>query len=126
MRTAVEAVKLSAGFFIIPFMMAYSGLLMIDGVSLSEGLWSVLVTAGLIAVVAFVAEGYASVPTTRVERALFALSAVMLAYPDTGSRTLGLALGLAVFAANASRGKAAPSQANPQSSAASNRPHAAP
>ena len=106
MRTAVEALKLSAGFFIIPLMMAYSSLLMVDGVSLLDGLWSVLVTAGLIASVAFTAEGYASVPTKLVERGLFALSAVMLAYPDTRSRTLGLALGLAVFSVNMIRGNA--------------------
>ena len=79
---------------------------MVDGVSLADGLWSVLVTAGLIAVVAFAAEGYASVPTKLVERGLFVLSAVMLAYPDTRSRTLGLALGLAVFGANVIRAKA--------------------
>lgn len=106
MRTAVEALKLSAGFFIIPLMMAYSGLLMVDGVSLLDGLWSVLVTAGLIAVVAFAVEGYASVPTKLVERGLFALSAVMLVYPDSRSRTLGLALGLTVFGVNVIRGKA--------------------
>ena len=103
MQSAVEALKLAAGFFIIPLMMAYSGLLMIEGVSLANGMWSIGITLVLIVVIATAAEGYALKPTTSYERWALVLSAALLIYADDRSRILGLAIAAFAMAAHAVR-----------------------
>ena len=100
MESAVEALKLAAGFFIIPLMMAYSGLLMIEGVSLANGMWSIGITLVLIVVIAIAAEGYALKPTTGYERWALVVSAALLIYADDRSRILGLVVAGLVMAAH--------------------------
>ena len=100
MESAVEALKLAAGFFIIPLMMAYSGLLMIEGVSLANGIWSIGITLVLIVVIAIAAEGYALKPTTGYERWALVVSAALLIYADDRSRILGLVVAGLVMAAH--------------------------
>ena len=103
MRSAVEALKLAAGFFIIPLMMAYSGLLMIEGVSLANGMWSIAITLALIVVIAIAAEGYALKPTTSYERWALVIAAALLIYADDRSRVLGLVVAGLAIAAHAVR-----------------------
>ena len=80
-------------------MMAYSGLLMIEGVSFANGMWSIGITLVLIVVIAIAAEGYALKPTTSYERWALVLSAALLIYADDRSRVLGLVVaGLAMTA----------------------------
>jgi len=80
-------------------MMAYSGLLMIEGVSLANGMWSIAITLALIVVIAIAAEGYALKPTTGYERWALVVSAALLIYADDSSRILGLVVaGLAMTA----------------------------
>jgi TRAP transporter 4TM/12TM fusion protein len=103
MASAMEAFKLSAGFFIIPVMMAYSSLLLIDGVSLPALAWSIAITLAAIIAVAVAAEGYAVRATTARERWLLAFSAALLIYPDERGRLLGLAVTAATLAAHGLR-----------------------
>ena len=97
MGAAREALKLAAGFFIIPLMMAYSGLLMIEGVSFANGMWSVGITLALILAVAIAAEGYALKPTSTIERWSLVAGAVFLVVADERSRLLGLAVVIATL-----------------------------
>jgi len=105
MQAAWEALKLALGFFIIPVMMAYSGLLMLDGVELTDTLWSSLLTLALILALAFLIEGYAIVKTTTLERFGFALSAALVLVPSSTTRLVGLALVTGVFAVHAIRAR---------------------
>ncbi len=100
MASAMEALKLSAGFFIIPVMMAYSSLLLIDGVSLPALAWSIAITLAIIIAVAVSTEGYALRAATSYERWFLVLSAALLVYPDERSRILGLAAVTATLSAH--------------------------
>jgi TRAP transporter 4TM/12TM fusion protein len=97
LRAATEALKLAIGFFIIPAMMAYSDLLVVEGVTASALLWSILLTLGAIGAVAFAVEGYAFGPLSRLERIPFGLAAVLIVWDDHGARVLGLGVLLGWF-----------------------------
>ena len=97
LQSALESLKLAAGFFIIPLMMAYSGLLLASGGSYASLAWSALVTLALIAVVAVCIEGYVITYTTFLERSLFFSSALLLVYNSNGSRIIGLVLAATAF-----------------------------
>ena len=69
MKTSVEAFKLGAGFFIIPLMMAYSGLMFEDG----NVVWfieSIAATIAIIIAMAVLIERYLLVPISAPEAAL--------------------------------------------------------
>jgi TRAP-type uncharacterized transport system fused permease subunit len=103
MQSAVEAFKLAAGLFIVPVMMAYSGLLMIEGVSFASGVWSIFVTLALIAVVAMAAEGYALELTSTIERWALVVAAALLIVADNRARLVGLLVAAATLGAHALR-----------------------
>jgi TRAP transporter 4TM/12TM fusion protein len=93
LRTAVEALKLSAGFFLIPAMMAYSSLLKVEGVSFGDMLYATALTLVLVGCVAVAAEGYAIAPLRAAERAGFLVAAGLVLYPSESARLVGLAVG---------------------------------
>ncbi len=103
MRSAVEAFKLAGGFFIIPVMMAYSSLLLLDGVSLLDMLWAAAATLVLVTWVAFAVEGFAIEATSRGERLVFAIAAMLVLPPSNVSRLAGLGLGAAALVVHARR-----------------------
>ena len=103
MRAAVEAFKLAGGFFIIPVMMAYSSLLLLDGVSIANMLWAAVATLALITWIAIAVEGFALKATAINERLLFILAALLLLPPNNFSRLAGLALGIATLLVHAQR-----------------------
>lgn len=112
MGSAIEALKLAAGFFIIPVMMAYSGLLMVEGVSFASNAWAIGVTLALIVVIAVAAEGYALSPTTRYERLGFVIAAALLVGADDRSRIVGLILAAITLAAHVIRVRKAGPESN--------------
>ncbi len=67
MRSSIEAFKLAAGLFIIPLMMAYSGLIIIDDHWLDFVL-AIVRTIAIIVAMAMVIEGYFLKPLTVAER----------------------------------------------------------
>ncbi len=93
LRTAMEAMKLSAGFFLIPAMMAYSSLLMVEGVAFGDMLSATALTLALIGCVAVAAEGYAVASLGAIERLAFAIAAALVLYPSETGRLVGLAAG---------------------------------
>lgn len=72
-KSAIEALKLSSGFFIVPLLMVYSSLLWLEGVSSSAFMLSVFASIALIISLAFVIERYALTRLSRLEMLLFAL-----------------------------------------------------
>lgn len=105
MAAAIQALKLSAGFFIIPVMMAYSSLILIDGVSLPALGWAIAITSAIIVAVAVAAEGYAVDATTEYERWTLVVSAALLIYPDERTRVVGLIVSAATLAVHTLRTK---------------------
>jgi len=101
MRTATQAVKLSLGFFIVPAMMAYSALILVDGTSVTDFVFAIVCTVALISVAAYAIEGFALAACGAAERALFALSGALILVPNTAARIAGVLLGAAVFALHA-------------------------
>ncbi len=105
MRTANEAVKLSAGFFIIPAMMAYSALIFVDGTSVGSFVFAIAATLAIAASIAFAIEGYVIRACASYERALFVLAAMLLLYPGFVVRSAGLAVASLTFLGHWSRSR---------------------
>jgi len=81
MKAAVQAFKLAQGFLIIPIMMAFSGLIWIEGES-TEFVISIVLTIGLIVAVAGSIEGRLLTRLPLHNRALLLLSAFALLVPN--------------------------------------------
>ena len=101
MRTANVAVKLSLGFFIVPAMMAYSSLILVEGTSVTDFVFAIGSTLALIAVLAFAIEGFAMAACSVGERALFVLAGALILVPYGPARIGGVLLGAVVFALHA-------------------------
>ncbi|HEY7866195.1 MAG TPA: TRAP transporter large permease subunit, partial [Psychromonas sp.] len=81
MKAAVQAFKLAQGFLIIPIMMAFSGLIWIEGEN-TEFVISIVLTIGLIVAVAGSIEGRLVTKLPSHSRALLLLSAFALLVPN--------------------------------------------
>ncbi len=92
MRSAMAAFKVAKGFFIIPLMMAYSGLLYTDNITLLDHSLSVAATLGIILCFAFAVEKYAAAPLTTLERFGFTLAIPFLLYPTDVSHIIGIVM----------------------------------
>ena len=101
MRTATQAVKLSLGFFIVPAMMAYSALILVDGTSVAAFVFAIVCTVALISLAAYAIEGFALTRCSGLERTLFAAAAALILVPSTPTRIAGLLLGSAVVTLHA-------------------------
>ena len=100
MASAVSALKLANGLFIIPLMMAYTPLLLTE----TQG-WSVVLLAGavtllLIVVLAMALEGFLITTVPTYMRAVAIVCAGLLVWPATSARIVGLVLALLLFAVN--------------------------
>lgn len=102
MRSAIQAFKLAQGFFIIPAMMAFSGLIWIDG-ELSHFLIGVLTTLGLIFAFAGGIEGRLTHKLNLIERGLLLLLALGILFSDDIYRLICLALVVLIMLLNAKR-----------------------
>lgn len=88
-RSSVEAFKLAAGLFVIPIMMAYSGLINTDGNAFGFVV-GVIQTLAIIVAMAMTVEGYLLRPLTRFERCMTGLSLPLLLFNPGGFGLLGL------------------------------------
>ena len=100
MASAVSALKLANGLFIIPLMMAYTPLLLTE----TQG-WSVVLLAGavtllLIVVLAMALEGFLITTVPTYMRAVAIVCAGLLVWPATSARIVGVVLALLLFAVN--------------------------
>lgn len=103
MRSAIEAVKLAKGLFIIPLMMVYSGLIWTDGITGMEFIAAILMTLGVIAALAFLLENRVFCKLHSIERLLFVLAIGLMLYHDALSDWIGLALLCAACGMNYAR-----------------------
>jgi TRAP transporter 4TM/12TM fusion protein len=106
MRAAIEALKLAAGYFIIPVMMAYSPLLHVEGVSWGQTAFASLLTMSVVAATAFAVEGHWSGRATFLERVWQVAAIGLVIHPSTATRFVGLAfvvLGLLFHVARVKR-----------------------
>ncbi len=91
-RSAVEALKLANGFFILPVMMVYSDILFVEGVSWTEFLIALATTLTLIFSLAFAIERYAFNYVTGLQRLLFAIAVPFLLYKEVEASAIGIVL----------------------------------
>jgi TRAP-type uncharacterized transport system fused permease subunit len=100
MGSAVEAVKLASGLFIIPLMMAYSPLLLSAEFGWAGVLLSAVVTGLLMLMLAMLLQQYLFRPVTPVGRTIALLAAALLVYPSTVSRAVGAVVAAGLMLAN--------------------------
>ena len=100
MGSAVEAVKLASGLFIIPLMMAYSPLLLSAEFGWAGVLLSAVVTGLLMLMLAMLLQQYLFRPVTPVGRTIALLAAALLIYPSTVSRAVGAVVAAGLMLAN--------------------------
>ena len=95
MRASVEAFKLAAGLFVIPVMMAYTGLINTTGDALGLVI-AIVQTTSIIIAMAMVIEGYLLHKLTLVERLMALISLPVLLFDPAGFGLAGTVLILAV------------------------------
>jgi TRAP transporter 4TM/12TM fusion protein len=99
MKAAVQAFKLAQGFFIIPIMMAFSGLIWMEGEN-TEFVISIVLTIGLIVAVAGSIEGRLFTVLASYSRVLLLLSAFALLFSNHFINTAGLIIILIIALLN--------------------------
>ena len=100
MQSAVEAVKLASGLFIIPLMMAFSPLLLSAENGWSGVLMSALVTGLLMLMLSMVLQKFLFAPVSFLNRAMALMAAGCLVYPSSASRLVGGLLAIALMFTN--------------------------
>ena len=100
MQSAVEAVKLASGLFIIPLMMAFSPLLLSGENGWSGVLMSALVTGLLMLMLSMVLQKFLFAPVSFLHRAMALVAAGCLVYPSSASRLVGGLLAIALMFTN--------------------------
>ena len=100
MQSAVEAVKLASGLFIIPLMMAFSPLLLSGENGWSGVLMSALVTGLLMLMLSMVLQKFLFAPVSFLYRAMALVAAGCLVYPSSTSRLVGSLLAIALMFRN--------------------------
>jgi TRAP-type uncharacterized transport system fused permease subunit len=98
MRSAVQAFKLAQGFFLIPMMMAFSGLIWVDGEA-GNFVIATLSTIALIIAFAGSIEGYMFGKLSLLERILWLATAVIMVFGSAIIEIVGMVLlaGLVVW-----------------------------
>ena len=96
MKSAFSAFKLANGLFLIPLMMAYSSLLLVDGNSWSDVALSAVCTLVIMLLIAISFEGFWGKPFTAFHRILAASLALLLIWPSLYTRLAGF-VGFVIF-----------------------------
>lgn len=91
MRSAVQAFKLAQGFFIIPIMMAFSGLIWMEGQNI-DFIIAVVLTIGLIIAFAGTIEGRLATKLPISARALLLVAGITMLVPYLYINLIGLAV----------------------------------
>ena len=103
MRSAVEAVKLASGLFVIPLMMAFSPLLLSPEFGWAGVLMAASVTGLLMLMLVMVLQQHLFAPVSFVSRGTALVAAACLVYPSTPSRIVGSLLAVAMIVVNRRR-----------------------
>jgi len=114
MKAAVQAFKLAQGFLIIPIMMAFSGLIWMEGEN-TEFVISIVLTIGLIVAVAGCLEGRLLTKLALPNRVLLLLSAFALLVPNHYINIAGVVIILIITLLNHKLSKASDYEQSQQS-----------
>ncbi|CAG22377.1 TRAP transporter permease [Photobacterium profundum] len=99
MKSAVQAFKLAQGFFLIPIMMAFSGLIY-SGDNISGFVFAIITTIGLILAFAGSIEGRLINPLSLIERGILFMLAGSIIFTDSWIRMVGVAIIAAIVLFN--------------------------
>mgnify|MGYP001309988382 CR=1 FL=1 len=99
-KSAVEALKLSNAFFLVPLLMVYSDLLFIGDVTMTGFIIASLTSLAMVCSLAFAIENYAFTYLTVAQRLLFAAVVPLVLYEDTTTSVIAFALWLVGMAWN--------------------------
>jgi TRAP transporter 4TM/12TM fusion protein len=99
MKSAIQAFKLAQGFFIIPIMMAFSGLIWMEGQNI-DFVIAIILTIGLIVAFAGTIEGRLATKLPVVARALLFVSGFAMLVPYLYINVVGIAIIVIVTLAN--------------------------
>jgi TRAP transporter 4TM/12TM fusion protein len=91
MKSAVQAFKLAQGFFIIPIMMAFSGLIWVEGQNI-DFIIAVILTIGLIIAFAGTIEGRLATKLPLAARGLLLVAGFTMLVPNLYINILGIAI----------------------------------
>ncbi|MGL6258688.1 TRAP transporter permease [Vibrio sp. WXL210] len=105
MRSAVQAFKLAQGFFLIPMMMAFSGLIWVDG-QLASFAIATLSTIALIIAFAGSIEGYMFGRLSAIERLFWLLTALCMVFGSVTVELVGIVVLMALMGWNLRRQQA--------------------
>ena len=94
MKSAIQAMKLAQGFFLIPIMMAHGNLIWFKEFSLFPFVLSVIYTLALIVAFAGSIEGRLFNPLSKVARGILFVSALVLAFGDSDVINIAATLGI--------------------------------
>ena len=106
MGSAVEAVKLASGLFVIPLMMAFSPLLLSAEYGWTGVLVSAAVTGLLLLMLMMVMQRYLFASVSAAAQLAALLAAALLVYPSGLTRMLGALLAALLMAINYRQGQA--------------------
>jgi TRAP transporter 4TM/12TM fusion protein len=99
MKSAVQAFKLAQGFFLIPTMMAFSGLIY-SGDNITGFVFAIITTIGLILAFAGSIEGRLINPLPLIERGILFMLAGGIIFTDSWIRVVGIAIITAIVLFN--------------------------
>ncbi|MEH6532712.1 MAG: TRAP transporter fused permease subunit [Photobacterium frigidiphilum] len=99
MKSAVQAFKLAQGFFLIPTMMAFSGLIY-SGDNMSGFVFAIITTIGLILAFAGSIEGRLINPLSLIERVILFMLAGGIIFTDSWIRIVGVVIIAAIVLFN--------------------------
>ncbi|ANQ19074.1 TRAP transporter permease [Vibrio natriegens] len=94
MKSAIQAMKLAQGFFLIPIMMAHGNLIWFKEFSLFPFVLSVIYTLALIVAFAGSIEGRLFNPLSKVARGIMFVSALVLAFGDSDVINIAATVGI--------------------------------
>ncbi|AEX24024.1 TRAP transporter fused permease subunit [Vibrio sp. EJY3] len=94
MKSAIQAMKLAQGFFLIPIMMAHGNLIWFKEFSLYPFVLSVIYTLALIVAFAGSIEGRLFNPLSKVARGILFVSALVLAFGDSDVINIAATVGI--------------------------------
>lgn len=94
MKSAIQAMKLAQGFFLIPIMMAHGNLIWFKEFSLFPFVLSVVYTLALIVAFAGSIEGRLFNPLSKVARGILFVSALVLAFGDSDVINIAATVGI--------------------------------
>lgn len=96
-KSAIEALKLANGFFLIPVLMVYSDLLFVEGVTWTGFLIAVVSSITMVISLAFALENYAFTWLSKPQRLAFALVVPLVLYKSVLTSGIAVVICLAVM-----------------------------